>query len=223
MQFGTSECLAHWARYRPQSPAVFHNGHMCSYCELDRRVSLLAAQIANVPVRSSRAAIATNAKVDTYVAMLAAVRAGRSAVLINTGLPAATVQTNLRDTSPDVIIVDKSTIGLAALAENASRINISEEAERTIAARGVFPEAQGQQEWGVFFSSGTTGTPKAIERSHHSVVTELIGWCLELNLNRQSAFFIGPPVFYTGRAGVNIATLVAGGANILNDVPDERD
>jgi acyl-coenzyme A synthetase/AMP-(fatty) acid ligase len=223
MQFGTSECLAHWARYRPNAPAVFHNGHMCSFRELDRRVSVLATRLATEAARSNRTAIATRAKLDTFVAMLAAVRAGRSAVLINTGLPPATIQTNLRDASPDIIVGDTSTASIAALVGCTSWVLISEVPESTTSGAGGFPEAQGEQEWGVFFSSGTTGTPKAIERSHHSVITELIGWCLELSLNRQSVFYIGRPVFYTGGAVLSLATLLNGGATILNDVSDETD
>lgn len=223
MQFGTSECLAHWARYRPNAPAVFHNGHICSFRELDSRVSLLATRLATEAARSHRTAIATRAKLDTFVAMLAAVRAGHSAVLINTGLPPATIETNLHDASPDVVVGDTSTASIAALVATSNWVLISDILESTASGVGSFPEAQGEQEWGVFFSSGTTGTPKAIERSHHSVITELIGWCLELSLNRQSAFYIGRPVFYTGGAVLSLATLLNGGASILNDVADESD
>src|SRR6266567_572725 len=220
MQFGTSECLAHWATYRPNSPAALHNGQTTSYGELNRRVNVLAARIAAVPPQSGRTAIATKAKFDTYVAALAAVRAGRSAVLLNTGLATSVLETNLRETSPDTIVVETTTTGLTDLANEARQIMISEEPGQ-IPDQFVFPEIQGRDEWGVFFSSGTTGTPKPIGRSHDSVVTELIGWCLELSLNRQTVFFIGRPVFYTGSAVLLLATLVAGGASILNDVPHE--
>ncbi len=222
MQFGTSECLAHWATYRPNSPAALHNGQTTSYGELNRRVNVLAARIAAVPPQSGRTAIATKAKFDTYVAALAAVRAGRSAVLLNTGLATSVLETNLRETSPDTIVVETTTTGLTDLANEARQIMISEEPGQ-IPDQCVFPEIQGRDEWGVFFSSGTTGTPKPIGRSHDSVVTELIGWCLELSLNRQTVFFIGRPVFYTGSAVLLLATLVAGGASILNDVPHEGD
>ena len=43
-------------------------------------------------------------------------------------------------------------------------------------------------EWGILFSSGSTGVPKGIERNHNSIISELLGWCLELGLNKKTTF-----------------------------------
>ena len=70
-------------------------------------------------------------------------------------------------------------------------------------------------EWGIIYSSGTTGAPKGIVRSDLSMFTELVGWCLELPITRNSIAFIGRPVYYTGGLVLTAATLLVGGSAIL--------
>jgi len=57
------------------------------------------------------------------------------------------------------------------------------------------------------------------------MVTESLGWCLELGLNRHARFYVGRPVFYTGGLVLSLATLTVGGSllyvdNIDDDQPE---
>jgi acyl-coenzyme A synthetase/AMP-(fatty) acid ligase len=49
------------------------------------------------------------------------------------------------------------------------------------------------------------------------MVTELIGWSLELGLTRHTRFYIGRPIYYTGGLVLALATLLVAGTVVLND------
>ena len=55
------------------------------------------------------------------------------------------------------------------------------------------------------------------------MITEIMGWCLELPLTRQSVFYIGRPLFYTGGLVLALASLFVGATLIVNDYHDDSD
>lgn len=197
MQFGTSECLEHWARYRPSTTAVWSNGEAFSYRDFGLIVDRVASRVFEIPTVSGRIAIAANSKLATLLAICGVIRAGKSAVLLNAGLTKDALRTNLTDASVDGLLAATDCLGLAELLPADSAICCIDDltaGKHSSHIERSWPVRQGHDEWGVFFSSGTTGIPKAIERSHHSVVTELLGWVIELQLNRSTLFYIGRPV-----------------------------
>jgi acyl-coenzyme A synthetase/AMP-(fatty) acid ligase len=62
-----------------------------------------------------------------------------------------------------------------------------------------------------------------IERDHESIVTEIVGWCLELPLNRSSVFYVGRPLFYTGGLVLALSSLFVGATVIANDYEEDDD
>jgi acyl-coenzyme A synthetase/AMP-(fatty) acid ligase len=227
MQFGTSECLEHWARYHPSKTAVWFNGKGVSYRDFSLLVDRIAARVIEIPTTSGRIAIAANSKISTLLAIYGTIRAGKSAVLLNVGLSTETLRTNIMDASVDGILAASDCLSLVELLPARSPIYSIDELiaadEHSVPKKESWPLRQGHQEWGVFFSSGTTGIPKAIERSHHSVVTELLGWVIELQLNRSTSFYIGRPIYYTGGAVLALSVLLTGGSLILNDYDRDLD
>ena len=227
MQFGISECLEHWARYRPSKTAAWFNGKAVSYRDFSLLVDRIAARVIDIPTTSGRIAIAANSKILTLLAIYGVIRAGRSAVLLNVGLSTEALRTNIMDASVDGLLAATDCLHLAELLPAGSALCSIDELtaadEHSAPNKRPWPLRQGHEEWGVFFSSGTTGTPKAIERSHHSVVTELLGWVIELQLNRSTSFYIGRPVYYTGGAVLALSVLLAGGSLVLNDYTSDLD
>ena len=49
------------------------------------------------------------------------------------------------------------------------------------------------------------------------MVAESLGWVIELGLTRNSKFYIGRPIFYTGGLVLTLATLTVGGTVVFND------
>lgn len=225
MQFGISESVAHWAKYRPDRVAVLHNDKKCTFKELDAAASIVAAEIDNLNNKFQRVALAVSRKLDYLISLLGVLRSGRSVVLLNCGLPDDALMANMRDARVETVLFDRPYARIADLVSKRPEQRI--ELGRTLSkppGRTQVRVAQSVRsavdEWGVFFSSGTTGIPKGIVRDHESVTTELLGWCLELGLNRNDSFYIGRPIFYTGGLVLTLASLLVAASVVLDDYKD---
>ncbi len=229
MQFGVSECVAHWGMYRPQEIAIRTNGRNVSYAELNHLIGRVCHVIRkDQPAENQRIGIAVSNKLFFLVALIAILRAGKSAVILNLGLQDKGIDVNLRDTGTNSIIYDQSNNRIAKLISDDERISYDID---DILARDVkcgrknhVPEYAyrcPEGEWGILFSSGTTGVPKGIERDHNSMITELLGWILELGLNRSTKFFIGRPLFYTGGLVLALSSLLVSAETIINEYEDD--
>ena len=228
MQFGVSESIVHWGKYTPDAPAVYHNGRITSFRELDSLINVLCHEISAANFQCERIAIAVKSKFHLLASLISILRTGKSAVLLNIGLSDEAIRTNINDTKVMALIHDnhyeKIKKFIDGLSENQT-LNVSDVLENFRLPTKPFSPAiirQPKDEWGILFSSGSTGIPKGIERDHNSIVTELLGWCLELGLNRQTSFYIGRPIYYTGGLVLSLATLLVGGKIFLNDFVDDN-
>ncbi len=226
MQFGISESILHWAKYRPHTPAILHNGRVLSFAEFNDLVDSVCSAIIEVKHDGERIALAAKSKKDFLVSLIAVLRCGKSAVLLNTGLTDEALKTNLLDTEVSLLVHDERNKRISTLTTDRTGISTLR-IEDVLTAREKAPSFQlGERgpddEWGVLFSSGTTGTPKGIERDHNSMVTEFLGWCLELGLTRHTKFYVGRPIYYTGGLVLSMATLIVGGQIVINDFADDN-
>lgn len=218
MQFGIAEAVNHWAKYRPDAIAVYANGKCWTYAELNALAMAMAERLKGVRRGTRRVAVAVGTKIRLLAAILGVLRTGRSVVVLNTALPSETIRVNLGDASVRAMLYDKSHAHLAKLLE------VSIVAPQTALASPLTVPLRRRgpgHEWGVIYSSGTTGVPKGIVRDQESIVTELIGWCLELGLTRHSRFYIGRPIYYTGGLVLALATLLVGGTVVCNEYQND--
>ena len=228
MQFGVSESVAHWGKYRPSWPALYvSDGHLVTYGELNSVVDSVAFRVLAAAPDATRVAVTARAKSDLLTGLIGVLRAGKSVVVLNPGLPDHAIRTNLSDCEVSVLIHDAAHANIAGLiAPTGTALNFQQPLQASFNTQNILAGIQPRKpndEWGVLFSSGTTGTPKGIERDHESIVTELLGWCLELGLTRHSSFYIGRPVFYTGGLVLSLATLLVSGTVFLPDQTDDND
>lgn len=226
MQFGLSEAVAHWGCYRAGAEAVVEDGSATSYSSLNRQVNQLAALLTHKRIHGDRIAIACESKKGELAAILACLRVGRSAVVLHQGVGRDVAETHVRDTKPGVLLHDGKPGEYGVLVSNVLQGMVvdvrqaSDVSPLTNEDLLLLPARSPNQEWGVVFSSGTTGPPKAIERSHYSMTVEFIGWCLELGLRKGTRFYIGRPIFYTGGLVLAASTLLAGGTVVCDNYED---
>ena len=225
MQFGVSESVRHWGQYRPASSAIVHNEQVSTYGELNAAVDALCGEIITLQCASDRIAVAIRSRFRLLVAIIAVLRSGNSVVLLNSDLDEDALRVNLRESEVSLLIHDNENEKIEKLIDTSARkktLNIDE------LRKGAQPKAtnplpsEPHDEWGVLFSSGTTGVPKGIERNQDSIVTEFVGWCLELALNRRTRFYVGRPIYYTGGLVLTCSTLLVGGELVLNDYDDHN-
>src|SRR3989442_4405715 len=101
MQFGASESVAHWGKYRPNSIAVHSNGTNVTYQQLNAAVDKLTDTVLQQAPHpsanqgSDRIAVAVSSRLQLLVSILAILRAARSAVILHSDLPAEELQMNL--------------------------------------------------------------------------------------------------------------------------------
>ncbi len=213
------QSIRHWARYQPEKPALIEDGSSISYRALLCGVSKCRALISDLHLsRQTPVGILVSDKSKLIAAVSAALAEGHVPVLLNLCLSPQILEAMISDACCKAVIVDLAGELLAkASAQYLQRISMPElnpenfriEDDRQAEERFV------DDEWGIIYSSGTTGAPKGIVRSDLSMFTELVGWCVELPITSNSIAFIGRPVYYTGGLVLTAATLLVGGSVIL--------
>ncbi len=221
MQFGISECLTHWGLYHSDAPAVSANGACYSYAECNRMIDATSHLIDASFAQDRRIAVAARRKVELLLGIVSILRTGRSVVLLNPGLEDEAIRQNIGEAEVSAFLFDSARFS-ESLPADARMVPLQPLDHLTSAGPPYVPStfALREQEWGVLFSSGTSGTPKGIERDHESIVTELLGWVLELELRSGDRFYIGRPLYYTGGLVLALSTLLVGGMVYLNDTDD---
>ena len=223
MQFGLLEAVRHWSKFRRDEVALISNEQRITYGELYLKAERIAKAIhAQQPDR--RVAVTTQRKSAFLAALLGVMRAGSSAIILNPRLTEASLGVTISDTAPDLVVQDRdlAKAWFPPVLEGIPTI-IMEDLKPDLSSDIPWPEHSPDSEWGVVFSSGSTGVPKGIVRDHNSMITEVMGWCLELPLTRESVFYIGRPLFYTGGLVLALASLFVGATLIINDYHDDSD
>jgi len=222
--FELLECVGFWSRHASQRGAVRANGVEWSYADLFGQTMGVSQSLQGVP--SGRLAVLARSKRDTALGVLGALASGCSAIVLNPHLPIEYLEQCLEQANPSALVfgqVDRATwstlsrCSTALLRLPAFEIPVANPAPAT--GHSLY-EVRGESEWGILYSSGSTADPKGIERDYESMQTEFIGWCLELGLSPRTRFYIARPVFYTGGLVLSMATLLAGGCIIVNDLKD---
>jgi len=229
MQFDISEAIQHWGVFRKSAIAIRSARESVSYETLDRRATRVASVLTRAVDAHTRVALMISDKPQFLTALIGILRAGNSVVLLNQLLGPEALQKCITDAKVRNVVVDdyfnnllnassRRMLKLKKLLYHGNRLRGNHLRQTRLS--NIFPVARPEDEWGVFYSSGTTGIPKGIVRDHYSVVTELLGWCLDLGLNFQSSFFIGRPLYYTGGLVLSLSTLLAGGCIGVDEKSD---
>ena len=176
MQFGLIEAVNHWGRYRPDKVAFISNRRPVKYNTLLLKAENIAQAILNT-TSGCRVAVATGRKTAFIAALLGVMRAGRSAVVLNPLLPEDAFGVTIDDTKPAAIVQDRDAASRLTSSTLVSVPRVIVGALDSHSSRDIpWPDYKPTDEWGIVFSSGSTGVPKGIERNHDSMITEIIGW-----------------------------------------------
>ena len=210
------ERFAKVAVARPSALAIATGNQRLTYGELDLRSDRLAAAIADRAAdREVPVAVLLDDPVSMIPALLATWKAGRICVPLDSALPPARLELILRDSEAGLIVTDAT--GSAALASisgtSAPRLRVDELDLREVAdvAR---PSVTADHLACLLYTSGSSGPPKGLVRSHRNVLHRARCSVTSLGIHpadRVSA--LHSPSFGAGLRDVMSALL--GGATLL--------
>lgn len=215
MWLDLAKAVKHWGKYFPMKNALITDQGTVTFQELDSAADNLAVRLQRYGVLAgSRTGIVVATRAEFLASIVACKRIGSSVAILNVGLQLENLALTITDSKPDTFIVGDSlrnvqmSLGLDPCVYVDSTIWQSDKCNPE-----VFSEPSNTilaQEWGILFSSGSTGTPKAVVLDGLSITSELLAWCLELELRRTSKFFIGRPLNYTGGLVLAASCLLVG-------------
>ena len=140
--------LKKWAQETPEKICLIHNGQRWTYLQLENEVDAVSRRLASQLQKGDRVAIQLNDPIQQILHLLATVRAGGIAVLLDPSLPAdKRLQTEKKIQA--ALLIDPAFI----LPENSAK---------------QLPAIKPSDLFLGAFSSGSTGNPKLIWRDHQS-------------------------------------------------------
>lgn len=154
-----------FAAARPETTAIAQSGMSVCWAELEVKTRAVAAQLAAASLgRGDRIAVLTHDRVAMIISMLAIFRAGAVFVPFDAAYPRDQLVQMCRVARPSALILDdscseeeKATIG-ADIDTRFSLSDIPPNAELSLDIEQSRPDDPAY----IYFTSGTTGTPKAI-------------------------------------------------------------
>ncbi|MEZ5946971.1 MAG: class I adenylate-forming enzyme family protein [Hyphomonas sp.] len=192
-----SEQVRLFAASKPDAPAILTATESRSWRELDRRADLLASALLDRGMKpGDRLAWLGRNGLEFPTVLLAARRARAILVGLNWRLSGGELAENLKRTAPLLVIGDQEFAGLVpsqfVFFDSAEGID----ALTASATLRALPEPDPQDLTTLFFTSGTTGEPKALAYTLESAENVTFGQNT-LAFAPESRLLIVAPVFHT--------------------------
>jgi amino acid adenylation domain-containing protein len=175
-QSSLSEMIAVHAMADPEAPAVFFNGQVLSYGELDRRANQLANHLVNLGVEPETiVGICLDRSPESVIGSLAVLKAGGAYLPLDPKLPLERLRFMLNDAKPRVLITNSEFAGeIAGDSCTVVPIDNNREIEKCSVTPPAIESAKDQLTY-VIYTSGSTGEPKGVEITIENLLN-LIEW-----------------------------------------------
>ncbi|HEV8197246.1 MAG TPA: thiamine pyrophosphate-requiring protein [Gemmatimonadales bacterium] len=159
-------------RHSPLHLALTGPGRRWTYQELHRRTNGIAHAIREqARPGSGCVAYLCDHSPEMVIATLAVLKAGKTYLAIHPTMPATRQADIVRDVAPELIVTTAAFASRAGeLADGSCPVLVLDEAGREAAEEGPQLEVQPQHPSTIFYTSGTTGLPKGVVKSHRAVL-----------------------------------------------------
>lgn len=141
-----------------------------TFAELDATADAVAAGVQSAGgIGAERVAILMQHDAPQIIAMLAVLKAGRVAVVLDPGSPEARLRSILDDADPQLIVADAARLDLAAAVAGRERIAGFDELAAGTRRPYQPPNSAPRDTAALVYTSGTTGRPKAVMQTHRHI------------------------------------------------------
>lgn len=213
LRIGLARSAAHWAKYHPKKPAIVTDGRDVTYGDLEAlacRYHALAEE--RGATFGQRVGLQLFDRAHFLAALTGVIRTGATAVIIQPDWPDGYISAAIEDADCMLVFRDKAPLAKESPFEAFGIEQIISSDNLNIK---VMPKTRHHSdEWGILYSSGTTGRPKGIVRTDWAMLSESLSWIFEMPITRDTVFYNGRPFYYTGGLVLGVATLLVGGTLI---------
>ena len=226
--------LPDWLAYRastvPDRVALIAGDREWSYAALNRDTSAIARKLASAGISAhSRVAMLLHNGVDAALLIHAVIRLGAILVPLNTRLTADELAWQLKDCSPDLLVVERRTAGLisAARKQDNALVVVGMEAYTAhgLASLHALPEADvtlldshdRSDVLAIIYTSGTTGQPKGAMLTVGNFWWSAVGSALNIGTHTDDRWLACMPLFHVGGLSILLRSAIYGITAILHD------
>lgn len=215
------------ARQNPKRIAIYDVNRKDgrTYAELDRRSNCLAHGLRNIGVKKGdHVALLMPNRIEMIEAYLGCAKLGVPAVPINYRLSRVEIEYHLEHSESKFIIFDgdfQNQIENFCITRGIVKIHIDGttgvDYEALVSKEGDdYPEIRVESSdlFGIFYTAGTTGSPKGVLHTHEEYLQMAAAWFLGLGavwfINREAPYLGVAPIFHSGALSLVMANLWAG-------------
>lgn len=218
LRLGISEAMSHWSKYNSEKICVSNEFFSLSFKEFNSIINYFSEEEFSKKISDKCIPLLIDNKLILLAAIIAAVRCGKFPAILNSNLKLEEVEFALNDLHLKTVFTEQRfskqiPSGITLFQLDNSIIDKN----RNFYSDKIWESPLMKSTWGILYSSGTTGNPKGIIRSHFSILSELLGWCFELETRVNSHYYIARPIYYTGGLVLALAALLVGGKASLYD------
>ncbi len=216
------DLLTRAASASPDAVAVVYRGMRSTYGELLQTVEHAAATLVGRGVRpGDRVPVVAGNHPGFVVGLFGALRAGATAIPVDPQFRLRELERTLADTAPRALVADEERLEICSQLQTLStQVVVVDEAGRLnggAAPRGPLPDLPGEDAPAIGqHSTGTTGRPKRVERTHRQIRSEVDAIHARLGTGEDDVFLGCIPLFHAhGLCNALLAPLRCRGRLVL--------
>jgi len=202
------EAFRRVARRFGDRPAVIDERSTTTYGQLDVASDALASVLVEPAPDDRPILILTRHDVSAVVAILGVAKSGHCYAVVDSQAPLAYRQDVIRRFGPNTIVVDAASAAGLPCGGGLRVIVLGESSPSGVARPGIDPK----RALSASFTSGSSGTPKAVMHSHHAVVRNALRVSASFKATEHDRFLGAGPLQFTGSATSLYGALLTGAA-----------
>jgi len=209
--------------------ALIGSSDSLTYNQFIERVDMLAEGLNQRGIASGeRVCLLAHNAIESFLLFGACARTGAIAFPINWRLSGAEVQAVLELAEPKMLIVDAANLGTLESIEVEAiphRVVLGIEPpedwlpfeDLSLEATGEFPGIEAEEAFVLLTTAAVEGVPRAATLTHDNILTASDQLINSLKLTPDDRHLAALPLFHVTGLGLSMATLQAGGANVIQE------